>query len=539
MTLVHTIDAASHCKIHWRNVNWQKVYRVVRRLQARIVKAVKAGKWRLVKNLQRLLTHSLWGKFLAVRRVTENRGKKTPGVDKVLWKTPDGKTQAVYNLTQKGYKALPLRRIYIPKANGKKRPLGIPTMKDRAQQALHLLVLEPVAETLADKNSYGFRAKRSTADAIGQCFNALRLKSSAKWILEADIQACFDEISHEWLESHISMDKRVLKKWLKAGYMEREAFHMTQRGTPQGGIASPCLANMTLDSLEIAVNKVGKGHKINMIRYADDFVITGDSKEFLEHEIKPVIVSFLKDRGLNLSKEKTRITHIDEGFDFLGKNIRKYNGKLLIKPSKKNVKRFLEKVQKLIKSNLQIKAATMIKMLNPVIRGWANYHRHDVSKIVFDNVDHKIFKMLWQWAKRRHPHKSPTWIRKKYFKTNGNNHWSFGAADNGNLIFLFRASSIPIKRHVKIKGAANPFDPDWEEYFEERLTKKWLSGNNGKITSLWQRQKGLCPVCKQLLDTEEDLHVHHVVKRCMGGDDTLGNLVLLHTICHQQVHSLD
>jgi RNA-directed DNA polymerase len=211
----------------------------VRRLQTRIVKAVKAGKWRLVKNLQRLLRHSLCGKFLAVRRVTENRGKKTPGVDKVLWKTPDDKTQAVYNLTQKGCKALPLRRIYIPKANGKKRPLGIPTMKDRAQQALHLLALEPVAETLADKNSYGFRAKRSTADAIGQCFNALRLKSSAKWILKADIQACFDEISHEWLESHITMDKRVLKKWLKAGYMEREAFHMTQRGTPQGGIASP------------------------------------------------------------------------------------------------------------------------------------------------------------------------------------------------------------------------------------------------------------------------------------------------------------
>ena len=296
---------------------------------------------------------------------------------------------------------------------------------------------------------------------------------------------------------------------------------------------------MTLDGLETIVAKTGKGHKVNMIRYADDFIVTGDSKEFLEHEIKPVIVSFLKERGLYLSEEKTHITHIDEGFNFLGKNIRKYSGKILIKPSKKNVKRFLEKVQKLIKNNMQIKAVTMIKMLNPVIRGWANYHRHDVSKANFDDVDHKIFQMLWQWAKRRHPHKSPTWIRRRYFKSHGNNHWSFSAVENDCSIFLFRASSIPIKRHVKIKAAANPFDPDWEEYFEDRLTKKWLSGKKGKITSLWLKQKGLCPVCKQMIVGEQDLNVHHIIKRCMGGNDTLDNLVLLHPICHQQVHSLD
>jgi RNA-directed DNA polymerase len=321
----------------------------VRRLQVRIVKAVKAGKWRQVKNLQRLLSHSLSGRCLAVRRVTENRGNRTAGVDKVLWDTPEKKIRAVYALKKTGYKAQPLLRIYIPKSNGKRRPLGIPTMFDRAQQALHLLSLDPVAETLADKNSYGFRRERSPADAIGQVFNNLRFRTCGQWILEGDIRSCFDEIDHDWMLSNIPMDKNILRKWLKSGYMERDVFYHTRKGTPQGGIVSPVLSNMTLDGLERVIKEASRKHDIraNFVRFADDFVVISHSKPFLEEILKPLINGFFKERGLTLSEEKTLITHIDDGFDFLGQHIRKYNGKLLIKPSKKSIKSFLDEVTRM------------------------------------------------------------------------------------------------------------------------------------------------------------------------------------------------
>ncbi len=283
MTLVLYATDADSRVTDWHAVDWQRVNRYVRRLQIRIVKAVKQSKWRLVKNLQRLLNHSISGRLLAVRRVTENRGKKTAGVDGIVWETPEKKIAAVYQLRQVGYSAEPLRRLYIPKKNGKKRPLGIPTMKDRGQQALHKLGLEPVAECLADGNSYGFRPERSAQDAAGQIFNALRLKTSAQWVLEGDIKACFDEISHEWLLDNVPMDKGMLNKWLKAGYREKQVFHHTDKGTPQGGIISPLLANLCMDGLESCMYKnlhEKRTHKINVIRYADDFIITGDSKSF-------------------------------------------------------------------------------------------------------------------------------------------------------------------------------------------------------------------------------------------------------------------
>lgn len=266
MTLAISATDADSRVTEWHGVDWHRVNRNVRRLQTRIVKAVKQGKWRLVKSLQRLLGHAWSGRLLAVRRVTENRGKKTPGVDGIVWNTPGKKMNAVQALRHKQYRAKPLRRIYIPKKNGKKRPLGIPTMFDRALQALHKLGLEPVAECLADKNSYGFRPERSTQDAAEQIFNALRLKSSAEWVLEGDIKACFDEISHDWLLQHVPMDKRVLKKWLQAGYMEKNAFHDTTKGTPQGGIISPILANLCLDGLEACIANTGRErrrHKLN------------------------------------------------------------------------------------------------------------------------------------------------------------------------------------------------------------------------------------------------------------------------------------
>jgi len=267
--------ATSHTKVDWHAVDWRAANRNVHRLQTRIVKATQEGRWGKVKTLQHLLTHSYSGKVLAVRRVTENQGKHTAGVDGEIWNTPAKKAKAVLSLRQRGYRPSPLRRIYIPKKSNpaKLRPLSIPTMIDRGMQALYLLALDPVAETMADPNSYGFRTGRSTADAIGQCFNALSRKDNAEWILEGDIKSCFDKISHKWLEANIPMDKTALRKWLKAGFIEKEAYYPTEEGMPQGGIASPVLANMTLDGMETELRKhfpPRQENKVNFVRYADD-----------------------------------------------------------------------------------------------------------------------------------------------------------------------------------------------------------------------------------------------------------------------------
>lgn len=254
----------------WKSINWKTVQYRVNKLQLRIAKAIKLGKQRKAKALQWILTHSFYAKLLAVKRITQNRGKYTPGVDRIVWTTNRQKMSAVKSLKRRGYRSKPLRRIHILKKNGKLRPLGIPCMIDRAQQALHLLALEPIAETQADKNSYGFRPKRSAHDAIGQCFNALARKHSAKWILEGDIKSCFDEISSEWLLSNVIMDTRVLKQWLKAGYIEKGTFHHTIRGTPQGGVISPTAANIALDGFEEVIKRIAApGDKLNFVRYAD------------------------------------------------------------------------------------------------------------------------------------------------------------------------------------------------------------------------------------------------------------------------------
>lgn len=545
--------ASFHGITDWDAIDWQSVHRTVRRLQARIVKATKEGRWGKVKALQRLLTHSFSGKALAVRRVTENQGKNTPGVDKVTWTTPQKKLNGIYSLRQRDYHPQPLRRIYIPKKNGKKRPLGIPCVKCRAMQALYLLALDPVAETTADPNSYGFRPKRSPADAIGQCFNVLCQETSPQWILEGDIAACFDKISHEWLLTHIPMEKAILKKWLKTGYLEKDVLHPTEEGTPQGGIISPVIANMTLDGLERQIREAfprqtkrgGQSScpKVNFIRFADDFVITGHSQEQLEHEVKPLVEQFMKERGLHLSLEKTVITHIEEGFDFLGQNVRKYKmgkrHKLLIKPSKKNVKTFLQKVRETVKGNYALSAGLLILILNRMIRGWANYHRHIVSKDTFNHVDYAIYQTVKQWMKRRHTRKSDAWITKKYFTSLGGNHWVFHGQVNEQSCYLTKASHVPIKRHVKIQREANPYDPQWELYFEKRHDAHMQTTPKGKqwIFNLWQEQNGLCPICHQLMTRKTGWQSHWIIWRSKGGPDTQENRVLLHPSCHQQLHN--
>ncbi|RDJ97798.1 group II intron reverse transcriptase/maturase [Cupriavidus lacunae] len=531
--------------VTWDGINWAKVQRHVRRLQTRMVKATQAGRHNKVKALQWLLTHSFSGKALAVKRVTENQGRNTPGVDKVTWKTPGAKTNAIASLKRRGYSPLPLRRVLIPKKNGKTRPLGIPVMKCRAMQALHLLALEPIAETTADLNSYGFRPERSTADAGGQCFSSLAKKANAQWVLEADIQGCFDKISHDWMLAHVPTDKAVLKKWLKAGFVYQNELFPTEAGAPQGGIISPVLANMTLDGLEARLAEKfpqarRAGLKMHMVRYADDFIITGFSKEWLESEVMPAVVEFLAERGLVLSPEKTKITHITDGFDFLGWNLRKYNGKLLIKPSKANVKAHLDKIREVIKANKTAKQANLIRLLNPILRGWANYHSHVVAKETFARVDAKVWSMLWRWAVRRHPNKGARWVKEKYFKTRGTRNWVFTATEKQEdgterELTLLKESDTPIQRHVKIKANANPHDPKWEQYFESRWGKKTLNSSRGrvKLYRVWLRQDRLCPTCQEPITKGTPWDVRHIVKRTEGGSDSASNLELHHLDCRR------
>lgn len=471
--------APSNLGERWLQVNWRHIETEVKRLQVRIAKATKEGRWGKVKALQRLLTRSHFGRLLAVKRVTENRGKKTPGVDGIVWSTPAAKWKGMQTMRHRGYRTWPLRRIYIPKSNGKKRPLGIPRMLCRAMQALWKLALEPVAECLADPNSYGFRIGRSTADAIGYCFNTLAKRHSPSWVIEGDIKGCFDNISHEWILRNIPMDRTILGRWLQAGFIDKGTLFATTAGTPQGGIISPVIANMTLDGLEGCVfASVGattaarRKFKINVIRYADDFIVTGASKEILEDTVLPAIRQFMLDRGLELSEEKTRITHIDEDFDFLGQTVRKFKGKLLIKPSSKSAKAIMGKVRDVIKRNASATQANLIVQLNPIIRGWAMYHRHVVSKDRFSTIDAKIWRLLWGWARRRHPSKSAYWVRQKYFHSEGGQNWMFVSKTIVEGIpkkhRLFQAMSVPITRHVKIQGKANPFDPVWMSYFNKR-----------------------------------------------------------------------
>jgi RNA-directed DNA polymerase len=440
MTVATTTGAASREPQAWHAINWRKAHREVRRLQARIVKATQEGRWGKVKALQRLLSRSYSAKTLAVKRVTENEGKRTPGVDGVLWDTPQKKAHAVQTLRQRGYHPQPLRRVYI----------------------------------------------------------------------------------------------------------EKEVFHPTEEGTPQGGVISPVLANMALDGLEKALKtqfapltKQGKGARVNLIRFADDFVITGGSPELLEQDVKPLVAEFLRKRGLTLSDEKTHITAIEDEFDFLGQQVRKYHGKLLIKPSRKSIQRLLTHIRTILKTQKTVSAGVLIAQLNPIIRGWAHYHQHVVSKQAFAQVDNAIFLALWRWAKRRHPHKGKRWIRRKYFKRVGPRAWVFFGDHNGKEWRLFFASRLPIKRHIKIKADADPYDPAWELYFEERLSRQMEHTLRGarQLDYLWREQNGSCPVCQQKLTDDTRWHNHHIVWRSRGGPDTADNRVLLHPNCHRQVHS--
>jgi RNA-directed DNA polymerase len=369
-------------------------------------------------------------------------------------------------------------------------------------------------------------------------------------VLEGDIKGCFDHISHEFIMENIPLDKEILWKWLKSGYIETRKLFPTEEGTPQGGAISPTLCNMVLDGLEKAIKDKyhrrrvgGKIYfpKVYFIRYADDFIVTSESKELLENGVLPIIRAFMAERGLELSEEKTVITHIPEGFDFLGLNVRKYKGKLLIKPSKKNIKAFLDEARETIKNNPSCRQEELIRWLNAKITGWVNFHKFNVSAKAFEHVDYQIWKALWQWAKRRHKKKGHKWIAARYWHRIGNRDWTFSVPtkskmDNGETYYLklAYATDTDIRRWTKIKSVANPFDEDWQQYFEERETDKTRVNLKGRaiLAKLFAQQKGVCPACGEKLTVDTGYKIHYVVENGKPAK------LMVHPGCHNEIHYL-
>lgn len=533
-------DAAT-LEAQWKSIDWKKAEAEVNRLQARIAKATQEEKWNTVKRLQYLLTHSYYAKALAVRKVTTNKGKNTSGVDKELWGTPASKMRGVLTLTDRGYKAKPLRRVYIEKKGKKaKRPLGIPCMYDRAMQALYALALDPVSETMADTKSFGFRKGRCAQDACEYIFTALSRKTSPEWVLEGDIRGCFDHISHEWLVENIPMDKSVLKQFLKAGFVFRDELFPTEEGTPQGGVISPILANMALDGMQKVLsdrfhtNQLGKvdirfknAHKVNLVRYADDFIVTAATKEIAE-EAKELIRDFLKTRGLELSEEKTLITNINDGFDMLGWTFRKFKGKLIVKPSKKALNAFKASLSKTILMRGKAwKQEVLIEKLNQQIRGWANYHQSVCASEAFAHIDYILYELLWRWAKRRHPHKGRWWVSTNYWHCKGNRNWVF-STENKELL---RVDHIPIVRHTKVRMDANPYFDT--QYFIDRRFQHGMKRLFGRFKQIWKNQNGCCYHCGLPMEISDEREIFFKVPKSMGGKDEVRNMAYVHKHCQQ------
>jgi len=523
----------------WSQINWRQTRKAVRNLRQRIFRAKQLGLFRKLRSLQKLMLKSYANLLLAVRQITQtNDGKKTAGIDKEIINTPAQRVEFVRNW--KETKPSPTRRVMIPKPNGKKRPLGIPTIKDRVMQSVVKNALEPEWEALFEPNSYGFRPGRSCQDAIEQGFN--QLSRWHNWVLEADIKGFFDNIAHEAILNSISHfpQRELIRGWLKAGFMFQGKINPTELGTPQGGIISPLLANIGLHGLETYIKSTNP--KLGVVRYADDFIVTARDKESLE-KAQIQIQQWMRERGLELSSEKTLITSMADGIDFLGFNLRHYGGKLLTKPSKKKVLAFCKRIGSEIKRLNGQEQEEVIRTLNPILRGFANYYKGGVSKETFSYISHRVWQYLWRWAKRRHPNKSKKWVKNRYFKTIQNNQWTFTCKSERRRkkveITLYPIAKTPIERHIKVKGSASPDDPSLREYWDKRHQKNgksyWEKGS--KYYEVAKLQNWKCPICGEPLLNGEEVETHHKVPVAKGGLDDIENLQHLHKACHKQVHS--
>lgn len=551
----------------WRSINWLKLERRVYKLQKRIYQASKRGDVKTYRRLQKTLMNSWSARVLAVRRVTQdNCGKKTAGVDGVKSLTPKQRLVLV-NKLKLGSKVSPTRRIWIPKpGKDEKRPLGIPTMKDRALQALVLQALEPEWEARFEPNSYGFRTGRSCHDAIESIFNCIRYKP--KFVLDADISNCFDRINHSALLKKLNTSpttRRQIRAWLKAGVMDNKQLFPTSEGTPQGGTISPLLANITLHGMENRIkqafpkSKIIKKGKYSgyqpgaiLIRYADDFVVLHEDINVVQ-KCQEIISEWFKDYGLELKPSKTKLTHTlsnfkgqKPGFNFLGFNIRqfpkgKYNTgkntkgerlgfKTIITPSRDKIKSHYDQLARVIDTHKAAPQAALIKKLNPIIRGWANYFATVISKEIYAFLDDLVYRKLVSWAKFRHPKKSKRWVASKYWHSVDGDNWVFATKNNGEThIRLLDHAHIKIVRHIKVKGESSPYDGNLV-YWSTRM------GNNPempkRVSSLLKWQKGKCTHCGLYFRENDVMEIDHIIPKSQDGKDEYKNWQLLHRHCH-------
>jgi len=538
----------------WDAIDWRKADRIVRNLRHRIFRATQANDLRRVHSLQKLMLRNHSNILMSVRRVTQvNAGKNTPGVDKLVVKTPAARGRLVDQLaTYQPWKAKPVRRVYIPKANGKQRPLGIPTITDRCLQAMVKSALEPYWEAKFEGSSYGFRPGRSCHDAISKIYLLARPNKRKKWVVDADIKGAFDNIDHAFLLKTLgeAPGKELIRQWLKAGIMENGVYQDTEVGTPQGGVISPLLLNIALhgmeDALGVTHNSRGeiKGRRA-VVRYADDFVVFCETKEDAEQVKDHILPVWLAERGLSLSGEKTRIVHLTEGFDFLSFNIKHYKSpqttetgyKLLTRPSKKAVAKKRKELRELWMTLRGHNITAILNTLNPIIRGWANYFRTGVSSKTFSKMDDWMFRREVCCVNWMHPNKSSQWRIKRYWgrmNKERNDNWVFGDKQSGG--YLLKFSWFKIDRHILVRGTASPDDPSLREYWlmRRKVNIRNLSASDVRIA---ERQDWACPVCGMHLMNGEELHRHHKNPKCEGGSSAYLNLELVHLYCHQQRHA--
>ena len=551
-----TMTACKDQQINWNAINWQEVNGQVNNLRKRIYRAACDGNIKTVRNLQKLMLRSRSNKLSAIRRVTQiNQGRKTSGIDKIVINTDKDRSLLMKKLMNNDLKSVkPIKRVYIPKKGGKTRPLGLPTILDRCRQAVVKSALEPFWEAKFEPTSYGFRPGRSTHDAIRRIFLIANPSNTRKWVLDADIKGAFDNIDHDYLKRIIGNfpGRRWISAWLKSGVMEKCQVKPTIAGTPQGGIISPLLLNIALHGMEELLDIsyyagsefTKQTSEYRLVRYADDMVIFAKSKESCM-QAKDKLKPWLTKRGLEFSEDKTNIRHIEEGFNFLGFSIKHYKTKakkngliMLCKPSKASIQSFKKQMITEWKKMVSWTTTRVIENLNPKIKGWCNYFRVGTSKDTFSSIDHWMWGRQARFVSRRHPKKYWDWKKKKYWgRIRGRyDQWVFMDKNHEKELYLWKLSWTPIKRHVMVKGSYSPDNPALKEYWQNRQAKncKFLFKTR---SILWRKQKGKCLICKDNIDNEEPIDIHHIVPRKVGGSDKIDNLAMLHTNCHRQVHS--